>query len=250
MKIPPNFKLVGFTSVDSGTIMIVDPCYVLPYDDDVPSFVYQDTWPATLSPSGAGSFGAVFNGLGFATATYYGDGSYPIYADIDPQSLRVRQIIIDFYGSDDDDDEIEVPLVTYESLPKPCDRCGELVIPEEGKRQHSSHGHPLHSECCPWCKDDCGNPNLCCDHEIKYPADHDDHPFYKHMRFFEWLDMKISFVEFYEQQGLDDTEIVSELKHIISSGPPIAIRHVSPVLKNLWTKYPELKQHFKLLPMW
>lgn len=113
-------KLIGHVSVDSGTIMIIDPCYVLPDDrgdgDDglnYPTECHPDS-PFNDSPSSVylravghtaengDRYGAWH--LGMITGTYYGDGSYPVYAEI--EGSRVRRITIDFDpGSDEDDDD-------------------------------------------------------------------------------------------------------------------------------------------------
>jgi hypothetical protein len=50
-------------------------------------------------------FGEIGNGTAVATRTYMGDGCYPVYAITEGKGGRVKQIIIDFYGNDDLEDE-------------------------------------------------------------------------------------------------------------------------------------------------
>jgi len=103
MKITTSM-IVGEVGVDSGQIMIVDPCYVL--DDD---FVvggkptggkYDAICRMTLSGKG---YGEVADG--FATGTLGGDGTYPIIAELNDRGQIVR-LTIDF-AYDDDNYELE-----------------------------------------------------------------------------------------------------------------------------------------------
>jgi len=70
-------KLVGHCGVDSGQILIVDPCYVLHdnYNDGGP---YRQCCDVTLGETPAGEAAS-----GVATATNFGDGSYPVYVTFD-----------------------------------------------------------------------------------------------------------------------------------------------------------------------
>lgn len=102
---------VGSIGVDSGQVMIVDPCYVLKddfaYGGSPTGGMYDETCRLTVGQPthhGATTFG------GFATSTYHGDGQYPIYADVDSDG-RILRMTIEFVPSDEyADDE--------------CDECG------------------------------------------------------------------------------------------------------------------------------
>lgn len=83
---------VGSIGVDSGQIMIVDPCYVL--DDDYRPELnptggkYDEVCRATIDRNhGETSFGA------FATSTLHGDGVYPVVADLDEHGRIIRLTI-------------------------------------------------------------------------------------------------------------------------------------------------------------
>lgn len=77
-----DMELVGAVGVDSGQLMIVDPCYVT----DGP--VYDDICNVTLSDKGHGE---VANG--FASTTVFGDGLYPVYA-VKDEGGRIRGMFV------------------------------------------------------------------------------------------------------------------------------------------------------------
>jgi hypothetical protein len=97
-------ELVGTIAVDSGQIMVIDPCYV--WNDD---FAVGDTptggnYDAVCRvTTGDKGFGAI--DLGFATGTLYGDGVYPVFAEM--VDGKIARLIIDFDPSHEDDDEDE-----------------------------------------------------------------------------------------------------------------------------------------------
>lgn len=84
-------KQVGSIAVDSGQVLLVDPCYVLT------GHAYEEVCGRTLDLCG---FGQVAGG--FATATLYGDGVYPVYAEVDSRG-RIVSLTISFA----DEDEID-----------------------------------------------------------------------------------------------------------------------------------------------
>jgi hypothetical protein len=86
-----NWKLIGNCPVDSGQIMMVDPCYVLADNnttDEKLNGLYKEICEMTIAER-AGEFD-----LGCATSTGWGDGSYPVYAKMD--GGRVAEIKIKF----------------------------------------------------------------------------------------------------------------------------------------------------------
>lgn len=111
-----NLQLIGEISVDSGQAMIGDPCYLDRWQvwnseehnfDDHPKhegeYGYLGACNATL--------GKGFGQLGLADAvvfsTGYGDGLYPVYADINEDGV-VGLVVIDFtgeYGNNDEEQE-------------------------------------------------------------------------------------------------------------------------------------------------
>lgn len=92
-----DFEPIGQVYVDSGQVMLVDPCYVLGNENDYAQEVYQDVLDAynpdydarevVVEPWGTG--------LGLVVSTLYGDGGYTVYARRDEHGCNA-QILIDF----------------------------------------------------------------------------------------------------------------------------------------------------------
>lgn len=111
-----NKMLIGHCSVDSGQILICDPCYVI--GDEYGEDEYKNICEVTLDKSrfikGAGQ---VMNGHAVASGTVWGDGRYPVYAEVDDKGT-VLSLTIEF---DEQPEEYE-----WE-----CLRCGDEA--EEGE---------------------------------------------------------------------------------------------------------------------
>ena len=154
--------LIGHIGVDSGQVMIVDPCYLNKWKDnefeyktglrnkqtgkiiccwDMVEGIGSITWATPLPEYGgkcmneladdeenwekyedypdkggfnysgvcgvtcSDRFGEIGNGLAVASTTYMGDGCYPVYAITEGEGGRVKQLVIDFYGNEDLEDE-------------------------------------------------------------------------------------------------------------------------------------------------
>jgi hypothetical protein len=96
-------KLIGHCAVDSGQILLIDPCYVYNdnfkgLDSDPTGGDYDECCRITLR-DGAGQT----SNLGVVTSTAWGDGSYPVYADM--SGGRVMSVTIVFDQDDEDEDE-------------------------------------------------------------------------------------------------------------------------------------------------
>ena len=95
-------KLIGYCGVDSGQILLIDPCYV--WDDNFTGIGeptggnYDAACRITLSDQQAGEVAG-----GVVTSTAYGDGSYPVTATY--SGNRIVSITIDFDPQEDEDDE-------------------------------------------------------------------------------------------------------------------------------------------------
>jgi hypothetical protein len=106
---------IGEVAVDSGQIMIIDPCYI---DDDFNNqfdgqyedkqrssyeMNYNGCCQASLNEKG---YGTLANSLGInlaiASRTAYGDGVYPVYAEISSGG-RIKTLTIDFDPEPDED---------------------------------------------------------------------------------------------------------------------------------------------------
>ena len=119
-----NLTLIGEIFVDSGQAMVGDPCYLdewknwdsdsgIPFEEHKNSsgeYGYLGAANATLSKNGYGTLGTgVIEGTGISGtkagsavvfSTGYGDGLYPVYADID-QDGRIARIVIEFITDED-----------------------------------------------------------------------------------------------------------------------------------------------------
>ena len=97
---------IGTAGVDSGQLMVSDPCYVKDFisnevdfenKKDDKSYSYSGACHQTLQNENQG--GELGNGLGVVFSTGIGDGSYPVYAylgEIDGFGERVLKVEIDF----------------------------------------------------------------------------------------------------------------------------------------------------------
>ena len=70
-----EWRHIGDVSVDSGTVWIGDPCYIVPESKDEELLTWED-WCAD---KGSDSAKEMLNGLW--SDTCYGDGIYPVYAE-------------------------------------------------------------------------------------------------------------------------------------------------------------------------
>lgn len=101
-----ELSFVGYVGVDSGQIMITDPCYIGDYWDNEyhekkvengkndpknRDMDYSGACAATLSPEGFG----FIRDLTFVTSSGYGDGTYPVYVQLNEEQ-RVVGVFIDF----------------------------------------------------------------------------------------------------------------------------------------------------------
>jgi hypothetical protein len=106
-----NLTLIGEFAVDSGQAIVGDPCYLedwKPWDSDKEKFEDHVNKVGEYSYLGAcnATLGKGFGQLGnqaVAFSTGYGDGLYPVYADI-TEDGRVGMIVIDFTGEYDVED--------------------------------------------------------------------------------------------------------------------------------------------------
>lgn len=97
-------KLIGYCGVDSGQILLIDPCYVwsdnFDPDGEPTGGNYDAACRITLSGSGAGEIAG-----GVVTQTAWGDGSYPVTAKFDGN--RIVSVTIDFDPVYEDEDEYD-----------------------------------------------------------------------------------------------------------------------------------------------
>lgn len=104
-----EMTLIGHFAVDSGQAMVGDPCYLdewEPWNDKVDNFdkhVEKAGEYGYLGASGV-TLDKGYGELGHSTAvvfsTGYGDGLYPVYAELNEDG-RVAKIVIEFIGDDE-----------------------------------------------------------------------------------------------------------------------------------------------------
>lgn len=102
-------KMIGKIDVDSGQVMVGDPCYLSDWIDndfdvrtkpDPEEFSYNQACHATTSEYQAG----VVAGKAIASSTMWGDGSYPVYIEYNQKNEPLR-MIIEFEYDEEDEDE-------------------------------------------------------------------------------------------------------------------------------------------------
>ena len=105
-----KMKKIGVVGVDSGQILITDPCYIgsewkktddnkdLGHEDNKGQFSYGGCCHATLKNKELGgqlNYKLGHAGAGVVSRAGYGDGSYPVYAIYNDEG-RVDKLIVDF----------------------------------------------------------------------------------------------------------------------------------------------------------
>lgn len=90
-----GWELIGQCGVDSGQIMLIDPCYVLSKKDYNDLMKHRDK---------VGNMNTAKFKNGIVSNTWVGDGNYHVYVQKDKDN-RVERLMIDFtttYGYDDE----------------------------------------------------------------------------------------------------------------------------------------------------
>ena len=97
---------IGNFAVDSGQAIIGDPCYLdnwEPWNDQTDSFDKHEAKAGEYGYLGAcgvttkKGYGQLGMADAVAFSTGYGDGLYPVYAEIDEDG-RIAKIVVDFMG--------------------------------------------------------------------------------------------------------------------------------------------------------
>lgn len=104
-----TLRLIGHVGVDSGQVMITDPCYLDSWKaDDFTEvgtnldYSYSGACNATLGENGGAEIGSGTQGV--ASRTAYGDGCYPVFQIIGDDGT-VEGLFVDFNGMTDPDDD-------------------------------------------------------------------------------------------------------------------------------------------------
>lgn len=124
-------ELVGHIGVDSGQMMLGDPCYLDEWgggeftsvgENKPPNgaFNYDGACRATTSGKQAGLLGNGVAKLAAVTSTGFGDGQYPVYVEISDEGAwgkRVKSMTIVFIDdSEEEEDEDH------------CENCGADLV--------------------------------------------------------------------------------------------------------------------------
>jgi hypothetical protein len=99
-------KHLGRIMIDAGLCWIGDPCFTLPDKSDSNPGADWGKFckELTLSAMATGEPTAHnFDGIGVCVGTGYGDGEYPVTAEI--ENGRVMSVTVDFSGEDDESAE-------------------------------------------------------------------------------------------------------------------------------------------------
>ena len=101
---------IGEVWVDSGQVMLVDPCYLrdwkgTEYDERVatPEFSYAGACAVTLGKVKEGEQAGQMEHGAVVTSSGWGDGCYPVYVEV--RDGRVVSMTIDFDPKEDDEDD-------------------------------------------------------------------------------------------------------------------------------------------------
>lgn len=98
-----NVVLAGYIGVDSGQIMIGDPCYLDGWDSnsndewDIEGKEGQYCYQGVSATTIRDTYGEIGDGRAVAMSSGYGDGQYPVYVQLDEDN-RVVLAVIDFNG--------------------------------------------------------------------------------------------------------------------------------------------------------
>jgi hypothetical protein len=88
-------ELAGYCGVDSGQIMVIDPCYAFQGGinyDAISKVSLADTYGEFPLPANG-----YYRDIGVVTSSGYGDGNYPVFVDINDEG-RVIELRIAFDG--------------------------------------------------------------------------------------------------------------------------------------------------------
>lgn len=91
---------IGEIGVDAGICWIGDPCYVFHKEDDLPKELGK-SWEefcdniVKMGTHQQFNFDMGHSGLGVLVHTGYGDGCYPVYANI--RDGRVMSVTVEFF---------------------------------------------------------------------------------------------------------------------------------------------------------
>ena len=127
--------LAGHVGVDSGQVMVGDPCYLKEWKDEgfnssAPfvgpfSFDYDGACRATCSDAMVGQLGGYHTAV--AVSSGYGDGTYPVYVEKNPEG---RVVAMHVYFDEDPNEAPECPECGGEDCEDECRYPGDSAEDE------------------------------------------------------------------------------------------------------------------------
>lgn len=142
-----NAKLIGHIGVDSGQMMLTDPCYIESSwdsndeefavdasDRETPehsNFSYAGACNTTLAKPSAG---ILDSGMGAVCSSGFGDGSYPVYVEYSDEGAwgtRVKSMTIVFIGEDEDEDLCDNCGGDLDTIGYTCVECSDAEMEDE-----------------------------------------------------------------------------------------------------------------------
>jgi hypothetical protein len=102
-------KKIGEIGVDAGLCWIGDPCYIL-HAQEPPQAIGRDWGEFCDILNRAGQYPTAMQfhydlghpGLGVVVSTGYGDGVYPVYAELNEEG-RVARVLVEFIAPEEED---------------------------------------------------------------------------------------------------------------------------------------------------
>jgi hypothetical protein len=97
-------KLAGHCAVDSGQLILVDPCYVRE-DSPSKSLSMIELYEEICEVSIRDNFGPIMNDSAIVTSTGWGDGYYPVYVNFNDSTQRVESLEIKFIHDENESNQ-------------------------------------------------------------------------------------------------------------------------------------------------
>ena len=89
-------EVVGYCGVDSGQLILCDPCYLLNTESQDLETMYNNIIEVTCKDKFAGQFGSpTHQHVGVAVSTGWGDGWYPVMVHRDSHG-RIMRVAVEF----------------------------------------------------------------------------------------------------------------------------------------------------------
>jgi hypothetical protein len=101
-----EMTLIGHFAVDSGQAMVGDPCYLDNWDTNrndewnIEGKQGQYSYHGASATTIANNYGELGMSTAVVFSTGYGDGLYPVYAEMNEDG-RVARVVIEFIGDEE-----------------------------------------------------------------------------------------------------------------------------------------------------